>query len=388
MRKIKKESRRNFNRPRHAPDTHFFSIVSLYAAFSIFITFCLLITLNASGIKQQADYTIEDYLINYDSLNQTYDLMVQQKSTLNSQWDILCDEANKIPASISENKASYVLLDELLNRVKNKRDTLDNLGKYKQIFNIGGSAALTIYITAYDMYYQKNDFRAVNLFLFLINDKNVNKFTVGNSYYWLAVIFNDDLKNEEMAFKYYMMVHKYPACLVFTANSYIKAADILVNMFQIENPLALLAVDVPTYNYENVKCLRHLISANLCFNKRDYTNAVRHLQVVFFTNTNEMQRVQRSLKRCPNSKALWNTLLTNRWNENFMIKTIQNGISSPEETPDDDLFFDAITHDWPQIEKVSDTIFTNRTLSNNIFPQKRRKITKRRKTNQTGGNKL
>jgi len=320
----------------------------------------------ASNIFSSTNNIYSDYQKKIDEI----------KNTFAAQWDILTKEADNVAASIKNSKKNqFLLLDELMQRIKNKNDPFDDLEKYKSV-TLDSASAHLIYNTAYDMYYRKHELRAGNLFLFLISDKNPNRFTIGNSYYWLAVILNDDLKDEKTAFKYYMMVHKYPACLVFTANSYIKAADILINMFQIENPLALLAIDVPTYNYKKIKCLRHLISANLCFNKSDYTNAVRHLQVVYFTNTNEMQRVQRSLKRCPNNKALWNTLLTNRWNENFMIKTIQNGISSPEETPDDDLFFDAITHDWPTVENVSDVILKNRTLSNNIFPQKRKKIDK------------
>ena len=147
-----------------------------------------------------------------------------------------------------------------------------------------------------------------------------------------------------------MMTHKYPACLVFTANSYIFAADILGDMCEIDNSLALLAVDVPTYNYENVKCLRHLKSAYLCLDKNDITNAMRHLQVVYFTDTNKNDEVWQILKRFPkDSKTLWNVVLTNQWSEKFVVQTIQKGISGPYVTPGDDLFFDAVTHDWPQI---------------------------------------
>ena len=117
-------------------------------------------------------------------------------------------------------------------------------------------------------------------------------------------------------------------------------------------------------------------------NKNDITNAMRHLQVVYFTDTNKNDEVWEILTHFPKgSKGLWNTVLTNQWSEKFELETIGRGISSPYFTPDDDLFFDALAHDWPKIEDVSDVIRNNRTLSNNIFPQKRRKINIQRKHN-------
>jgi len=153
-------------------------------------------SLNIDAAKlPEADYPIENYLTDYDSLNQTEELMNQQKSTLKSQWDILCEEVDKIPASISENKAGYVLLDELLNRVKDKRDTLDNLEKYEPIFSLGGEAPLTVYYAAYGMFRNNDKLRSKPLFEFLINSNNVNKFTIGNSYYFLGRIYDIVIKN-------------------------------------------------------------------------------------------------------------------------------------------------------------------------------------------------
>ena len=301
---------------------------------------------------------------------------------LQSQWDKLCETTNNFAAEIQNYGKAYDLFNELIGRINNKNDSLDNLEKYKPIFLLGGEEPLAIYNKAYLMYRKGSKMRPKPIFEFLTNSYNINKFTIGNSYYFLGRIYDRIIKNKTLAFKNYLMTHKLSACLVFTANSYILAADILADMDETDNALALLAVDVPTYNDKSKKCLRHLKSTYLCMNKNDITNAMRHLQVVYFTDTNKNDEVWEILTHFPKgSKGLWNTVLTNQWSEKFELETIGRGISSPYFTPDDDLFFDALAHDWPKIEDVSDVIRNNRTLSNNIFPQKRREINKQRKYN-------
>ncbi len=336
------------------------------------------LNINASTntLNFSTDYPLEKEIINYDSLNNTYELLLKEKSVFDSQWDILCDRANKIPASISENKDAYILLDELIKRTKNKTDPLNNLKKYEPIFSLGGAAPLTIYGIAYNMYYRSNDFRSVKLFLFLISEDNPNKFTVGNSYYWLGKFCMNELKDKSTAFKYFMTVHKYPACLVFTANSYIFASEILVEMRQQENANALLAIDVPTYDFDSIKEYRHLLSYGNARFICDYTNAIRHYQVACIYNTNNISSVETMLKSMPSwCREYWNVAISNPWSEIDVMLTINKGLSNPRETPDDDLFFDALAHEWPSVENVPSLILTNRLLSNNIFPQKRKIIT-------------
>jgi len=305
--------------------------------------------------------------------------MKREVAQLQSQWDILCAEADAFASEIHNNENAYDLFNELMKRINDAKDPLDNLERYDPIFSLGGKEPLTIYNAAYNMYRRNNTIRTKPIFEFLTNSNNVNKFTIGNSYYFLGRIYDRIIKNKNLAFKNYMMTHKFSSCLVFTANSYILAADILADMSEIDNALALLAVDVPTFDYKNVKMSRHLTSTYLCLSKNDITNAMRHLQVVYFSDTNKNDEVWGILTRFPKgSKGLWNVVLTNQWNEKFELKTIGRGINSLCITPDDDLFFDAVTHNWPKIEDVSGIIFTNRTLSNNIFPQKRRKIKKRK----------
>ena len=339
---------------------------------------CLFLSLN---IVAKTNGIINEYQIQ----------MNREVAELESQWNSLCSEADDFALTIQSNENAYVLFSELMNRINDKKDYLylNNLEKYKPIFELGGGEPLTIYNAAYKMYRSNNKLRSKPLFEFLINSNNVNKFTIGNSYYFLGRIYDRVIKDKNLAFNNYMMTHKFSACLVFTANSYILAADILADMSEIDNALALLAVDVPTFDYKNVKVSRHLTSTYLCLAKNDITNAMRHLQIVYFTDTNKSEKVWEILTKFPpGSKGLWNVVLTNQWSEKYVIETINKGISSPYITPNDDLFFDASTHNWPQIEDVSEIIFTNRTLSNNIFPQKRRKIKEQRKFNPNRRKKL
>ncbi len=187
-----------------------------------------------------------------------------------------------------------------------------------------------------------------------------------------------------MAFKYYIKVHKYPACLVFTANAYVFAADILNKMGQPDNALALLAVDVPTFAFRQKLLQRHIKSYSICKNKNDITNAVRHLQTAYLADTNIVNTIKVILQTFPKwCEKHFRDSLTNLWCERDVLYTINKGISNPHETPDDDLFFDAVTHKWPDVYEVSKIILTNRTLSNNIFPQERRAFdVKKRKTTQ------
>ena len=331
---------------------------------------CLFISLN---ITAKTNEIVNEYQVK----------MKHEIAQLESQWNLLCSEADDFALTIQSNENAYVLFNELMDRINDKKDPLNNLERYKSIFSLGGETTLTIYNAAYNMYRKSNKMHSKPIFEFLINSNNVNKFTVGNSYYFLGRIYDCVIKNKDRAFKNYMMTHKFSACLVFTANSYFLAADILADMDETDNALALLAVDVPTFAYKSKKCLRHLKSTYLCMSKNDITNAMRHLQVVYFTDTNKNDEVWKILTHFPKgSKGLWNTVLTNQWSEKFELETIGRGISSPYFTPADDLFFDALAHDWPKIEDVSDVIRNNRTLSNNIFPQKRRKINKQRKYNQ------
>jgi hypothetical protein len=312
--------------------------------------------------------------------------MKREVAELESQWDILCADTEVFASTILSNENAYILFNELMNRINDTKDPFNNLEKYVSIFSLGGEEPLTIYNAAYKMYYRKNDLRAGDLFYFLISDKNPNKFTIGNSYYWLGKICQNEYKDNETAFKYYMMVHKYPACLVYTANAYVFAADILNKMGQADNALALLAVDVPVFTFRQKLIQRHIKSYSICKNRNDITNAVRHLQTVYLINTNIISTIKILLNTFPEwCEKYFRDSLTNLWCENDVLYTINKGISNPYETPDDNLFFDAVTHKWPAVYDVSKIILTNRTLSNNIFPQERSAfdVKKRRKPQNT-----
>jgi len=182
-------------------------------------------------------------------------------------------------------------------------------------------------------------------------------------------------------------VYKYSACLIFTANAYVFAAEILVKSGQADNALALLAIDVPVYKFKQKLMQRHIKSYSICKNKNDITNAVRHLQTAYLADTNIINTVKVILKTFPKwCEKYFKDTLTNYWCEEDILNIISRGISNPHETPDDDLFFDAATHKWPAVYEVSKIILTNRTLSNNIFPQERRAfdVKKRRKKTKQG----
>ena len=169
----------------------------------------------ASNVFSSTNDIHSDYQNQIDAITAKYAL----------QWDVLTKNADELALSINKEQNAQNLLDELMKRIKDKNDPLDNLQKYEPIIYDSASAHL-IYGTAYDMLWNKDNGRSAKLFAFLINDKNPNKFTVGNSHYWLArylYIFKEDNTN---GLNHYLMVHKYPACLVFTDNAYLTAGKI------------------------------------------------------------------------------------------------------------------------------------------------------------------
>jgi len=230
---------------------------------SLFI--CLFLSLNilATTNNVAADYKSQ--------INQ---VMIQ----FESQWDILCANADKFSTSIKINENAHALFNELIKRTENKQDQLNHLNKYEPIFSLGGAPPLVIYNKAYELAWKKEEDRSAKLFKFLINDNNQNKFTIGNSHYWLARHLYFVQKDRTNALNHYLRVHKYPSCLVFTDAAYCRAGRIYNELGKPDIAIALYSIQIPHIDHWRREVLKADQSFQIAIQQEDYSNAIYQVE--------------------------------------------------------------------------------------------------------------
>jgi hypothetical protein len=199
--------------------------------------------------------------------------------------------------------------------------------------------------------------------------------THGNALYFHAKALDSWFGQEEEAFGEYLRVQQYPACLVYTAGAYIHAADILNGMGQPENALALLAVDVPNIDWPERYSHRHLISADILINEQRFDQALQQLAAAGQFRPESEDEIVEMLVRIPSYCVdRYAEEQSVQWDNADNDAAIVAGLTNSMSTPDDAMYYDAITHEWPPLESVADMIATNRALNNNVFPQLRREL--------------
>ncbi len=306
------------------------------------------------------------------------------KNTYASQWDVLTKNADELALSINKAQKAQNLLDELMKRIENKNDSLDNLQKYEPVIYDSISAHL-IYDNAYDMLHKGDNKRAGRIFDFLINDKNPNGFAVGSSYYWRGVLLEELYHNTDAAFDAYLQVHAYPACLVYTDDSYIRAAKISRFHGKRDTALALYSIRIPMIDYYKNEFRKISASIDIARECKDLTNRVRQVM-----RANELSQCKPKYEKLADSvyKDLCGRTSTNKIAaisadlaktesfDQYTMKTIIKALIGPDAATNNPALEDMLLHDWPlmdNVAKMHPEILTNRTLSNNIFKQKRRK---------------
>ncbi|MCK5852082.1 hypothetical protein KAH27_03545 [bacterium] len=306
------------------------------------------------------------------------------KKTYASQWDVLTKNADELATSIKNATKKQKILDKLLKRINDKTDPLDNLQEYEPVICDSISAQL-VYDNAYDMIKSGDINRSFNLFSFLISDKNPNGFTVGSSYYFRGVILEELYHNTEAAFDAYLQVHAYPACLVYTDDSYIRAARISRFRKKRDTALALYSIRVPQIDYYKNEFRKIFASIDIARERNDLTNRVRQVM-----RANELSQCKPKYEKLADSvyKDLCGRTSTNKIAaisadlaktesfDQYTMKTIIKALTGPDAATNNPALEDMLLHDWPLMDNVAEMhpeILTNRVLSNNIFEQKRRK---------------
>jgi len=285
----------------------------------------------------------------------------------------LTTTATNAPLSLSETLDAMRLLDDLKHRAADPADPLTDLSRYTLLYRLRG-APMTVFWWAQTCYRRQQFDRAERLLHFLIADGNPDGFSKGNAHHFLGHLLFFDREQLDEAFVHFLSVQKYPACLVFSAYAYVHAAAILRKMNMPIHALALLAVDVPCLEFEQVAFTRHWRSAVLRIQCRDYTNAVRHLQSALVLQNSRSNEVFGLYRMIPDASHIWDAVATQRWSLADANAAIEAALTNRWDTPDDQLFLDALLHDWPAQEDIPLHIATNRVLNNNIFPRRVRTL--------------
>jgi tetratricopeptide (TPR) repeat protein len=290
-----------------------------------------------------------------------------------AQRPALAAHATNAPLSLAETFHALRLLDELKHRAADPNDPLTGLSRYTLLFRLRG-APMNIFRCAEHLFRQRDYPRAQRLFRFLISPANPIGFTIGNSHHFLGHVYYFQRKELDQAFVHFLSVQRYPACLVYTAYAYIHAAAILKKMNMPVHALALLAVDVPCIDYVKAAFTRHMRSAFYRLELQDHTNAVRHLQTALALLPARSNDVLDCCSLIPGAPAIWDAVATQRWCAADATAAIEAALTNRWDTPDDQLFLDALLHDWPAQEDIPLHIATNRVLNNNIFPRRVRAV--------------
>ena len=348
-------------------------LISAFAAFNVF---------------SLTNDVVTDYQKQLDEITKTYDSQwdVLTKNA-DSQWDVLTKNADKITTTISAGEEKQKLLDKLMKRIEDKTDSLDYLNEYESLLTDSVTAHL-IYGTAYDMIKAGDTKHSFKLFNFLINTNNPNGFSVGCSYYWRGVILEDFYHNTDAAFNAYLQVHAYPSCLVYTDDSYIRAARICRFQRKRDTALALYSIRIPQIDYYKNEIRKVFASIDIARETKDLANRVRQVM-----RADEIARAKPKYEKIAENLyqelcaiADTNTIANISANlaktepfDSYTMKTIIRALTGPDAATNNPALEDMLLHDWPLMENVAEMhpeILTNRTLSNNIFKQKRRNILK------------
>ena len=336
-----------------------------------FIIACLFLTLN---VLADTNTVVSDYQNRLNELIEKYE----------SQWDVLCGNVNAVDFNINDNIEKFELLDELVERMKNTEDPLENLEKFVPVFILPG-ATFDIFSRARAMVRNKDDDRALNLFNFLINENNPNGFSVGSSHYWVGrylYFFEKDITN---ALNHFLVVHSLPSCLVFTDASYCRAAKIYNEMEKPKTALALYAIQVPHIDYWWRELEKAERSYYIAYNLKDITNAVRQIERANLALVQEPKginsyrphqwrlRLENSYLFANSDYATVSNFVMNNYSPyNYEIDCIREALNGEEKAKENPLLEDMLLHAWPLLAEVDSVILTNRLLSNNVFEQKRR----------------
>lgn len=290
----------------------------------------------------------------------------------------LWDDDPQNPFSVAGMLHGIQRLEELQERYETTDDPLDDLENYSFLFHLPG-ATMTLYRWMEQAVRKVQVNRAENLMRFLLRPENQNEFTVGNTYFWRGVTYEDWYRDYTNAFISYLMVHRYAASMGYTANAYFYAAGILSEWRMPRHALALLVLEIPSSKFDEFKTFNHIKAADICFNMSDIPGAMRHLQAAVRADTQNRHAefIEWNFRRYPypeKRQELWEQLAAQPWGPEDIENAICDALLSEKQPPAQELFIDALMHGWALPDEVPLAIATNRVLNNAILKYKAQNI--------------
>lgn len=304
------------------------------------------------------------------------------KENIDYFWSPECKQ--RLNGMISLSKAVQALNDfeKLKNKFEDSSDPLLDLAKYKDLLLIPGYSG-KLYWMAERLFWKGEYDRAKEGFEFFLLPENGDGFTKGAAHFFLGRMsierpyektwYPSAELAKEGALDHLLRVNQYPTCLTYISYSYIFAARVYNELRYPKQALALIMVDVPSIDWKFMKYRRHWDGADYSLELGDETNSVRHLAESYRHSEKDEELFKRRIADEEISKEFWDCCATNLFTPYDLFSAIDKAMAGEESFPQEELFYEAVTHKWPDINTIPEAIATNRVLNNNIFSLPERK---------------
>lgn len=304
------------------------------------------------------------------------------KENIDYFWGPECKQ--RYNGMISLSKAVQALNDfeKLKNKFEDSGDPLLDLARYKDLLLIPGYSG-KLYWMVERLYWKGEYERAKEGFEFFLLPENGDGFTKGAAHFFLGRMaierpyektwYPSAELAQEGALDHLLRVNQFPTCLTYISYSYIFAARAYSELRFPKQALALIMVDVPSIDWKFMKYRRHWDGADYCLELGDETNFVRHLVESYRHCERNEEFFKDRIADYDISKEFWNNCATNFFTPYDLFSAIDKAMTGEEPFPQEELFYEAVTHKWPDINSIPEAIATNRVLNNNIFSLPERK---------------
>lgn len=268
-------------------------------------------------------------------------------------------------------------LKEIKRRIDDPEDDLKNISIYGDVLSIPGMPG-KIYWWIEELYWKGDIEKAKEGMEFLQLPNNKDGFVRGASLFFLGRINMNTIPQnclkrdlEELALSQLIRVHEYPTCLTYISLSYIMSSDIYDRFGFLKQALALLMIDVPSIDIDDMICRRNEEAAKICLKMGQITNSVRHLHEVWrYGNDEQRQRVSELLDSSVRIRSLWSNYFEDVFTEHDKDFAIFEAISDAKEIPNYEEMRKALLHKWPKVSDLPPGMATNRVLNNNYLTNK------------------
>lgn len=259
-------------------------------------------------------------------------------------------------------------------KIEDPEDDLKNLSTYGDILSIPGMPG-KIYWWIEELYWKGEIEKAKEGMEFLQLPNNKDGFARGASLFFLGRINMNSIPHnclkrdlEELALSQLIRVHEYSTCLTYISHSYIMAANIYARFGFLRQALALLMIDIPSVDFDDMICQRNDDAAKICLRLNDITNCVRHLHETWrYGNEERRQQISELLDSSVKLRSLWPYYFEDAFTEHDKDFAIFEALSDTSEIPNYDDLRKALLHKWPKSSDLPLGIATNRVLNNNYI---------------------